>query len=59
MCGSRQVSMYEMWKRKQIYENARKMHGVKVLVEEFGTMEKATPWVAMTWLEEWTGRKRS
>ena len=25
VCGSRLVSMYEMWKRKQIHENARQM----------------------------------
>ena len=24
VCGSRQVSIYEMWKRKQVHEDARK-----------------------------------
>ena len=34
--------MYEMCKRKQIYEDARKMHRTKILVKKFGKMEKAT-----------------
>ena len=32
--GSKQVSMYEMRKRKQIHEDARYMHGTKILVEK-------------------------
>ena len=42
VCGSRQVSMYEMWKRKQIHEDARKMHRTNILVKKFGEMEKAS-----------------
>ena len=36
VCGSRRVSMYEMWKRKQIHEDARNMYRTKILVGEFG-----------------------
>ena len=36
VCGSRQVSMYEMGERKQTYEDARKMHMTEILVKEFG-----------------------
>ena len=28
--------MYEMWKRKQIYEDARKMYRINILVKKFG-----------------------
>ena len=38
--GSRQVSMYELWKRKQIHEDARKMHRTETPVKKFGKMEK-------------------
>ena len=38
--GSRQVSVCEMWKRKQICEDARKMYRAKVPVKESGKMEK-------------------
>ena len=34
--------MYEMWKRKQIYEDAKKMYRTKILVKKFGKMEKTT-----------------
>ena len=34
--------MYEMWKRKQIHEDVRKMYRTKVLVEKFGNMVKTT-----------------
>ena len=40
VCGSRQVSMYEMWKRKQIHKDARNMYRAKILVKKFGKMEK-------------------
>ena len=33
--------MHEMWK-KQIHEDARKMHRTKILVKKFGKMEKAS-----------------
>ena len=36
VCGSIQVSMYEMWNRKQIHEDARKMHRTKIPVKKFG-----------------------
>ena len=45
VCGSRQVSMYEMWKRKQIHEDARKMYRTKIIVEKIGKMRK-TMWEA-------------
>ena len=41
MCGSRQVSMYEMWKRKQIHEDAKKMYRTRFPVIMFGKMVKA------------------
>ena len=34
--------MYETWKRKQIYEDAKNMYRMEVLVKKFGKMEKAT-----------------
>ena len=34
--------MYEMWKRKQIYEDAKKMYRTKIIVKKFGKMEKTT-----------------
>ena len=37
--------MYAMWKRKQIYEDARKMHRTKISVNKFGK-------------EGWMGRVR-
>ena len=40
VCGSRQVSMHEMWKRKQIYEDAREMGRTKIHVKKFGKMER-------------------
>ena len=33
--------MYEMWKRQQKHEDARKMYRTKILVKKFGKMEKA------------------
>ena len=33
--------MYEMWKRKQIYEDARDMYQTKISVKKLGEMEKA------------------
>ena len=33
--------MFEMWKRKQMHEDARKMHRTKILVKKFGKMEKS------------------
>ena len=33
--------MYEVWKRKQIYEDARKVHGTKIHVKKIGKMRKA------------------
>ena len=33
--------MYEMWKRKQTHEDARKMYRAKILVKRFGKMVKA------------------
>ena len=41
VCRCQQVSMYEMWKRKQIHEDARNMYRTKILVKKFGNMEKA------------------
>ena len=37
--GSKQVSMYEMRKRKQIHEDARQMQWTKFIVEKIGKME--------------------
>ena len=34
--------MYEMWKRKQIHEDARKMYRTKILDKKLGKMEKTT-----------------
>ena len=33
--------MYEMWKRKQTHEDARKMNRTKNIVKKFGKMVKA------------------
>ena len=33
--------MYEMWKRKQIHEDAKKMYRTRMLVKKFGKMVKA------------------
>ena len=33
--------MYEMWKRKQIHGDARKMYRTKILVKKLEKMEKA------------------
>ena len=30
VCGSRQASMYEMWKRKHMHKDARKVHRTKI-----------------------------
>ena len=46
--------VYEVWKRKQVHEDVRKMHRTKILVRKLGKMDKATFWEAMTWSEEWT-----
>ena len=32
--------MYEMWKRKQIHEDAREMYRTKIRVKLFGKMER-------------------
>ena len=40
VCGSRHVSLYEMKKREQIYEDARKMYRAKILDKKFGKMVK-------------------
>ena len=34
--------MYEMRKRKQIYEDTREMYRTKILVKRFGEIGKAT-----------------
>ena len=35
--------MYEMWKRMQIYEDAKKMYRTKIIVKKkFGKMEQTT-----------------
>ena len=41
VCGSRQVSMYEMRKRKQIHGNVTKMYRKKIPVKKFGKMRMA------------------
>ena len=51
--------MYEMWKRKQIHEDARKTYRTKILVKKFRKSGEDDIWEAMTWSEEWTGRVRS
>ena len=59
VCGSRQVSVYEMWKRKQIYEDARKVYRAKVLVKKVWESGEDDIWEAMTWSEGWTDREKS
>ena len=44
VCGSRQVSVHEMRKRKHIHEDAKKMHRSEILVKKFGKMVKTTFW---------------
>ena len=39
---AKQVSVYEMWKRKQIHEDVRKMYRTKILVKKFGKMVKVS-----------------
>ena len=39
--GSEQVSMYEVRKRKQVHEDARKMYRAKILVKKIEKMEKS------------------
>ena len=51
-------TMYEMWKKKQIQKDARKMYRTETPVKKFGKMEKAPFWEVITWSEEWTGRER-
>ena len=36
VCGSGQISVYEMWKRMQTHKDARKMYRIKLLVKRFG-----------------------
>ena len=36
MCGSRQVSMHETWKRKQIHDDARIIYRTKIIAKKFG-----------------------
>ena len=38
--GNQQVSLHEVWKKQQIREDARKMHGTKKLTEFFGKWGK-------------------
>ena len=42
VCGYEEMSMHEVWKRKQVHEDAWQMHGVEILGNIFGEMEKAT-----------------
>ena len=51
--------MHEMWKRKQIYEDARQMYWTIIIVKKFGNNGEDYIWEVMTWQEEWTGRERS
>ena len=51
VCGSRQVSIYERWKRKQRYEDARKMYRTKNLVIKFGNLSRTTSG------RSWSGKK--
>ena len=57
VCGSRQVSMYEMWKRKQIHKDAWQMHQTNTLVKKCGNGEGVI-WEVMIWSEEWTDREK-
>ena len=36
--------MHEVWKRKQVHEDARNMLRTKTLVGKFWKLEKASPW---------------
>ena len=51
--------MYEMWKRKQIHENARKMFRTKILVKKFWENGQDNNWKAMILSEGRTDRERS
>ena len=51
--------MYEMWKRKQIHEDARKMHLTKILVKKIWKNGAGVIWEVVTWSEEWTDREKS
>ena len=59
VCGSRSVLMHEMWKRKQVHEDARKMYRTKIILNKFGNYEEDDIWEVMTRSEEWTDRERS
>ena len=42
VCGSTQLLVYEMWKRRQVHENAGTFCRTAIFVKEFGMMKKAT-----------------
>ena len=48
--------MCEMWKRKQMHEDARKMYPTKMSVKKFEKIGEGAVWEVMTWSEEWTCR---
>ena len=48
--------MCEMWKRKQIHEDARKMHQTTSFANNFGEMEKAS--FGRSWLGQKNGQIR-
>ena len=50
--------MYEMWKRKQIHEDARKMYRTKISVIKVSENVEGAIWEVLTLSEERTGRVR-
>ena len=45
--GNQQLSVHEMWKRKQIHEDGRKMHGTKIFVKMFRKNGEGVNWEVM------------
>ena len=50
--------MHEMWKRKQVHADARKMYRTKIPDKKAWQNGEDDIWEAMTWSEGWTGREK-
>ena len=50
--------MFEMWKRKQIHEDAMKMYLDQNYFQKAGENGEDAIWEVMTSSEEWTDRRR-
>ena len=59
VCGSKWVSMYEMRKKKQQYEDARKMCRTEIPDKKLGKAKEDDSWEAMIWSEELTDMEKS